>query len=414
MPVFEYSGQLAGGQAISGTLEADTLARAREQLDRMGIEAASVAAADRMRVMRPLSHEDIVFFNQQLASLASSGIALDQGLRIVAKDLKHGRLRRVLNELASDLERGVPLEHAVEQRSAAFPPLYAEILKAGVRNNQLGATLCNINSHLTLAGAGRRLFWESALYPLIVLFLGIGLVSFFMTVLVPQLKESDELLRNFQTMDWDTWTPTQYQPPFLTRVVLVCSHYWHDVLLCAGIALAAILVLLFTLRLFPAGRCMREWLILCIPGIGSVYRTSLLARFAQGGSLAASAGQDLPNLLRLAAGTTGSAALMRDAEAVGNVVETGGEIDAHGWRLRIIPAIACYTIMIAGRRGQLAAALSDMAQTWDSLARHRLAMLRMFLVPFLIVLTAVILGAGILAMFLPLIQVVTALSSSMF
>src|SRR5438105_15082981 len=68
MPTFEYMGQLRSGQAISGTIEAEAIEQARGQLDAMGIGVTSMAAAPRMRVPRPLSREDIIFFNQQLAS----------------------------------------------------------------------------------------------------------------------------------------------------------------------------------------------------------------------------------------------------------------------------------------------------------------------------------------------------------
>src|SRR5262245_36280270 len=121
MPIYEYTGQLRSGQAISGTLEADAIENARGQLEGMGVQVASVAQAERLRVPRALSRDDILFFNQQLASMASSGIALDQGLRVLAKDMRRGRLRRVVEQLADELDRGVPLERAVEKRASDFP-----------------------------------------------------------------------------------------------------------------------------------------------------------------------------------------------------------------------------------------------------------------------------------------------------
>ncbi len=143
MPAFEYSGQLQSGSAISGTIEADRAEDATAQLHAMGIRVTAIAAARAMRTIRPLSREDLQYFNQQLASLAETGVALDQGLRILAGDLHRGRLRRVIEELADDLDRGVPLEDAIDRRAGLFPPLYAQIIKSGVENNQLGSTLCN-------------------------------------------------------------------------------------------------------------------------------------------------------------------------------------------------------------------------------------------------------------------------------
>ena len=406
MPAFEYNGQLSSGTAINGTFEAGSADEARVTLQGMRIHVTSLSKVPAMRAARPLSREDLQYFNQQLASLAQTGIALDEGLRIIAQDLRRGRLRRVVNDLADDLERGVPFEEAVERRSGLFPPLYAQVLRAGVENNQLGSTLFNVNTHLSLMESTRRLFVESATYPIIVLGFGLSLLTFFMMVVVPEYQEMMLGFDGLEYRDISTWQTHLLTLPAGTRMLFGMSHYWPTIAAVIVGAPLLIALVLSLLRGSATGRSFRETLIMLVPGLGGVYRTSLVARFAQAAALGAKAGQQLPDILRMAAGATGSAALLKDAEALGRHVESGGLPEQAAQRTRIIPAIFGYTAQIAGGRGQLAAALADMAQNYDQLARHRLAMLKVFLMPLLIVLVAIVLGAGILTMFLPFIQLV--------
>ncbi|MCZ6817232.1 MAG: type II secretion system F family protein [Planctomycetota bacterium] len=410
MPNFEYTGQLPSGTAITGTFEAASPEEAQRQLGDLPLHVMSLAQAPRISVARPLSRDDLTFFNQQLASLAETGIALDQGLRVMARDLRRGKLRRVVDELAADMERGVPFEEAVQMRRGAFPPLYAEILKAGVRNNQLGSTLFNLNSHFSLMESARRLFWESALYPIIVLSLGFLLVTFFMKVVVPSFEDMLVEITGTATLDLFFNPSRPNGLPILTTLLFEISRHWSTIV---GVFLGTVIVallLLRVLRTFASGRALRESIISAVPGFGPVHNASLLARFSQAAALGVKAGHDLPAVLRLAAGATGNARLADDAENLARHIEAGGLPVESAVKTRTIPAVFGYVAHVAAARGQLALALAEMARNYQMLARHRLSMLRMFLLPLFVLLTAIVLCAAILALFAPLVSLINSLS----
>lgn len=404
MANYEYVGQLPSGSALTGTFEASSPGEARQELDELAIHVTSLTEAPRLPASRPLSREDLLFFNQQLASLAETGIALDQGLRVLAHDLQRGRLRQVVEALAGDLERGTPFEQAVEKRSGLFPPLYAEVLKSGVQNSRLGSTLFNLNAHFSLMESARRMFREAAVYPAVVLSLGFALIWFFMRVVVPQFEE---VLIDASGAG-PVWNETNL--PGITVFFLDCSRHWNTIALAIlGVALA-LLIGSRLLRTFAVGRGLGESLLSLLPGIGPVHQASLVARFAQAAALGAKAGQDLPTVLRLAAGATGSTRLTADADRLARHIEAGGLPVEAPAATRVLPALFAYVSQVAGTRGQLAAALADMAQNYHELARRRLGMLRMFLLPLSVVATAVILGTGVMAMYMPLINMLNSLT----
>lgn len=410
MPNYEYTGQLPSGNAITGTFEASDPGEARSQLDELAIHVVSIAETPRIRAARPLSRDDLLFFGQQLATLAETGIALDQGLRVLARDLRRGRLQRVVEQLAADLERGTPLEDAIKQRAGLFPPLYAEVLRTGVKNNQLATTLLNLNSHLSLMDSARRLFWESAFYPIIVLTLGFGLIWFFMGHVVPPFEEMILDYSGLEYMDFSTWQMNQVTIPSMTLLLFKLSHHWNTIALVTIAVVVGACGLVWLLRMSPMGRSLRESIFMSLPGFGSIYKNSLVARFAQASALGARSGYDLPAVLRLAAGATGSYGLVQDAERLARHIESGGLPTDAAFRTRVIPAIFGFTAQVAGARGQMVAALADMSRSYQEVARQRLAMLRMILMPIFIIVAAVFVAVGVLSLFLPLMGLLNSMS----
>lgn len=414
MPLYEYSGQLTTGAAITGELEAASPDDARQALAATNVHLTQLAATPAMRRVRPLSHDDVMFFNEQLASLAKSGLALDVGLRLLAQDLRRGRLKTVVQHLAGEMERGVPLERALAAQKGQFPALYADVLLAGAQSNQLGETLLNFSAHLKLMDSGRRLFWESIIYPIVVLALGFCVMSFFMWVVVPGFGSIyAEFFRNPPPLYDSNWSEVEVNTdlPLLTRAMLSLSHHWSSVAIAVLSIVAAITLLYVLSGLTDRGRLLREFFISRVPIISSVRRRSLMARFAQAASLGAKAGLDLPTLLRTASAATGSDLLTRDAAALAARVERGATPLEAALPARIIPPIFGYTITVAGARGQLATALADMATAYDQLARHRLHIIKMILSPLLILLTAVVIGLGAVAILQPLMQLLSFLTA---
>ncbi|MCB9858079.1 MAG: type II secretion system F family protein [Phycisphaerales bacterium] len=407
MPAFEYTGQLPQGTEITGTFEAASIDDARQQLAGLTIHVSSLSQTQRIKSRRALSREDLLFFNQQLASLADNRIALDEGLRAVARDLQRGPLKASIDELASDLQAGIPLDKAVDRQHGRFPPLYANVLKAGAENGQLGATLLNLSNHLSLLDSTRRIVMETITYPLIVLTMLAGLVTFFMLIIVPGFEHV------VYEMTYDSTNPGSYSDialPGLTLAVMWVSHAWPFVLSAAGVLILAFIVMWFLTGWLPALRPIRGQLAGLIPGFAGARRASLIARFTNAAALGARTHQPLPALVRSAAGATGDARLIRDAEALASAAESGAPAEQIAMHSRVIPSLVTYTIQVSGARGELVEALADLARSYESIARHKMAMVRIFIGPMVILFVALIMGFAIVALLLPLISLINSLT----
>ena len=161
---FGFRAQTHDGLSMSGTLEASDVDDANRQLHALGLRvveleprpAAALAPAGGPR----LRGEDFIAFNQQLAHLTSAGLPIEHGLRLIAQDARRGRLARTIQQLADELERGTPLPQALAKYESKFPPLYARLVEAGVKSNNLPAMLLNLGRHAEMVQRLRAAIWR--------------------------------------------------------------------------------------------------------------------------------------------------------------------------------------------------------------------------------------------------------------
>jgi type II secretory pathway component PulF len=397
MPWFEYECMTRAGTAVSGKLEARDHAHAMASLAQMNLDVREVRPADKPPppAIR-ISNDDLIFFNEQLASMADAGIALDQGLAQMARDLESLPLRRWVEALVADLRAGATVEQALSRHEEHLPILYSQVIKAGIRSGDLSSTLFQLNQHLRLAKNTRRILWESVSYPLMVLAIGIAVMSFFFVWVVPPLKE---IFKDFDT-----------RLPALTVMLLTIGDYYPTILAIIGGLLLALILGWQLLRFTPAGRDFKDSFILSLPVLRSVYSASLLARFMRSVASAITSNVPLPEALRLGAAATGCKSIMHDAKLLANVAEQGGSIFEASQSTRMIPPLFGYCVQSARARDALPQSLNSLAAAYEDRAVHSQSMIRVVLFPMMIIFVGLAMGAGAIAAFLPLVSLINSMT----
>src|SRR4030042_690836 len=145
MAVFRYDALTTAGRLMQGTIEAGSPQDASGQLSQMGLVINTLEKAEAQRPRTAIGRSEFLLFNQQLASITRAGIPLERGLRELAQDISSKSMRRLVEDIAADLEKGVPIEEAFAKRERYFPPLYGRILKAGVETGRLRGRLPSLH-----------------------------------------------------------------------------------------------------------------------------------------------------------------------------------------------------------------------------------------------------------------------------
>lgn len=399
MATFKYNALTAGGRLMTGTIEAASSQEADKTLREMGLTVNSVEKGEPVRPRTAIGRNEFLLFNQQLASITKAGIPLERGLRELAQDIASPSMRKLVEEIAADLEAGMGVEEAFQKRQGAFPPLYGRILKAGVETGRLTEMLTSLNRHLELAGHTRRIIFEAVSYPAVIFVLGAIIITLVFTYIVPQFAPV------FQEMIGGKLNP-------ITQGVLDLAQNVVPFWIGVGLLVAGVVALFMALSSSPGGRRIKEGLLLRIPVIGRLYHNSVLSRMAEAMAVLVGAGCDMPECLRLGAVATGSERLLLDSEHLAAQIERGANLMEAGHEAGMLPRLFLYSVQLGAQRNELPDNLHSLADMYADQARVGQSRLQVVLLPIMLIVVGGFLAMAILAMFLPMIQVVTSLSAA--
>jgi type II secretory pathway component PulF len=398
MATFEYNALTSSGRLMKGTIEAGSREEVSEQLKEMQLSVNSIDKAKPIKPKTAIGRNQFMLFNQQLASITKAGIPLEKGLRELSNDVGSTSMRKLIDDIAGELEKGISIEEAFEKRQKRFPPLYGRILKAGVETGRLSEMLTSLNRHLELAGRTRRIIFEAISYPIVILILGAIVITAMFILIIPQFKTVLEEMVGGQLN------------PITTVFLAIPAHiipFW----IVVGLLIAAILVGFAILSTSPAGRKIKESIFLQIPVIGKVYHSSVLGRMAEAMAMMISAGCDMPASLRLSSGATGSEKVILESEVLADQVEQGANILEAGQFCKTIPRLFLYSIQLGTQRNELQDNLYSLGQMYAEQARCGQARLQAVLLPIMLLMVGGFIAMAILSMFLPMIQVITSLGA---
>jgi type II secretory pathway component PulF len=390
---FAYDAQTAAGESMVGTIGAYDVDDAMARLAALGLRVMDLRPVATAKP-KPLRGDDFTTFNQQLGQLASAGLPLEQGLRLIAQDMRTGRLARTVNMVADELERGVPLGEAFARHQSHFPPLYGRLMDAGIRTGNLPAMLLNLGRYAELVQRLRATLWRAISYPLAVS-VGLVLVLLFLSTYV--LPKFDEIYEDFQV-----------ELPAITRLVIGFSQALPALL---GIGLALLLLWMVLIPLLRRGGSgVGEAIVLSIPLVGPVVRRGLLARWCDAVKLSVDAGLDLPAAFDLASQAIRSKPLQRDGELLLEWLHNAPLANVPPQGLRILPPTVAATVAMAVREDQLSRSLGTLAQMYAQQVEQRTHAIPAILGPLLLILITIVIGAVILAMVASLIVLIQTIS----
>lgn len=260
-----------------------------------------------------LTAGESVRLSQHVAGVSASGLPLGPGLRALAEESPRGAFRDALVALAAALERGEPLDEAVEDEAGRIPPHLRGLIRAGVRSGDLGDILGRFSTVARVGSDLRRTFWAGLAYPILALGLAGGLFALVDSLVVDR----------FERIFTDFGVPL----PGLTRALLMMSHVLR---VFAPVLIAGCLALIFAWAFvgLVASRSFRNSLFARLPVIGALWRYTSWAEFCHLLAMLVEARVPLPEALRLAGAAVENSDVDLACRAVARGVERGASLSA--------------------------------------------------------------------------------------
>ena len=279
MAIYEYRAIDKKGKTSKGKIDAASSKQAASKLRVKGLHPLSISkpkgksgssskskpAKGNFRTSVP--QKIITGFTRQMSVLVVTGIPYDKALDVLIEECENAAFQEVLSDIKGQITEGSSLANALQSHQGLFSGMYIAMVRAGEAGGTLGKVLNQLANSREENEEMISKIQGALIYPIIMTFMGIGIVIFMITFIIPKI------IPIFQQFD--------IQLPLPTRIVLGVSNFVinHWALLLVLILASAILFYRFIKT--KKGRTILDTLLLKIPVIGALQRKIIVFRFSQ-------------------------------------------------------------------------------------------------------------------------------------
>jgi type IV pilus assembly protein PilC len=394
MPQFSYTARDVKGALKSATIEAKDTQDVAAQLRklRMTVVKIEAVAAVKTSTTGSIPMRDIVIFTRQFSTMINSGLPLVQALDILSKQSESKVLQVVTKQVVFDVESGSTVSDALSKHPNAFSGLYVNMVAAGEAGGILDTILLRLAGFMEKNDALVRKVKGAMIYPTVIMSVAGIAICVLLIFVIPVFKGMFE--------------DAGQALPLPTQIVIAMSEFltgnWY--LVIAGVAGAV-----FGIRSYyktSAGELMIDRLMLRTPILGDVLKKSAVSRFTRTLGTLISSGVSILEGLEITAKTAGNR-VISDAIMASRVSIAGGDtISAPLARSQVFPPMVISMIAVGEQTGGLDEMLTKIADFYDEEVDSAVSGLLSLLEPVMIVFLGVVVGGMVVAMYLPIFDMV--------
>ena len=398
MPVtrYAYEGVRLGGDTASGEVEAHSAAEAKALVWKQGIAVRRLGKIRASRRRIRLSLQDLARFTRQFSVMLSAGLPVVEALSLVTEGARKADEKALLVDLAERVSAGSSVADAMDAHAATFGDLYLALVVAGEQSGTFDAMLMRIAEMLERSLALRAKVRKALVYPCIVVVVAMLVMAVMLLFVVPMME--------------DVFLGFGAQLPAFTRLVLDLSEalgraWWVFALGVPGLFVAVRWLLKRCSRLaFAATR-----LLLALPLVGKLLRESAMARLCETLATSFAAGTPLIDALSMLARSAGNRVLVAAIESVRVRVSEGELLHRAMRESAEFPALVVQMVRIGEESGTLDAMLLKAAAHYTESVDELADGLSEALGPVVMMVLAVLVGGLLIAMYLPIFSLGSAL-----
>jgi type IV pilus assembly protein PilC len=413
MSSYCYEAVDASGLKSQGTLDVTDQSEALKRIKEMGLYPTKVAQAmPPQRRSRALAVPKtskfqiqisrgrikpavLAVFTRQLATLIDVGMPLLRGLRILEEQAENQTLKKVIADVATTVESGGTLSEALAAYPKVFNPLYVNMVKAGELGGILEVVLRRQAEFMEKALKIKGKIKAAMFYPAAVLVAATGILALLLVFIIPRFQAVFEGLLNGKQM------------PAFTLLVLRISDVFKSHFLAAGMTVLALTVAFQLLVRTRRGRRWFDRFKLSMPVLGKLFRKVALSRFARTFGTLLGSGVPILQALTIVKETAGNVVVGGVIAKIHDNVKEGGSITGPLKESRVFPAMVAGMVDVGEQTGALPDMLMKIADTYDEEVDNAVSAATALLEPIMIIFLAVVVGSIVIAMFLPLIIIMS-------
>lgn len=423
MPQFSYRARRRSGEMVEGVLDVADRSAAVSQIERLGLFPVAVDASKggvvevvtakrgpkqihladflppalraQLTQTRKPRLQELATFTTQLANLLNSGMTLVTALNSMTHLESKGIPATVPRDLKTEVTEGRSLSDAMAKQPRVFSELYVNMVRSGEQSGTLVEVLRRMATHFQRFADVQSKFTSALIYPAMVICVGIGLIIFFMTFIMPKFVL---IFEGFQVT-----------LPLITRILIASSEdfakYWW--LLGAVVLLAVISFKRF--QSSATGRRKLDQWQMAAPVVGKVVKLNLFGQFARTLGTLLQNGVPVLTALKITEEVMPNVIIREAVAKTREAVQDGKALAQPIGQSKIFPQLMVDLLRIGEETGDVPGALNNIADTYEGELGIALGLMTQMIEPVLIITMALMVAFLLLSIFLPLFKLISSI-----
>jgi type IV pilus assembly protein PilC len=421
MPSYAYVALDAQGQSINDFVDASSQSEAVAFLRSQGLfptsikeqargkapkgsaKPAKAAGSKQLKINLPflekktIKSKTLMIFTRQLATLIDAGLPLLRGLTVLGKQEPDPVLKKTILQLADSVQSGGTFSDGLTAHPKIFNRLYVNMVKAGELGGVLEVVLNRLAEFQEKAQKVKGKVQSAMMYPAIVMVIAVVIMGFLLVFIVPKFEQIFADMLGGKPL------------PLLTQIVVGTSRFIQGNIIWIIVGGAALFSALKWFVGTPKGSVIFDKFMLKAPLFGDLTRKNAISRFTRTLGTLVTSGVPILQALNITKETAGNAVISEAIEKIHDAVREGESIVRPMDASNVFPAMVISMIDVGEETGQLPEMLLKVADLYDDEVDNAVSGLTSLMEPIMIVFLAVVVGAIVIALFLPLISIISGM-----
>ncbi len=339
-------------------------------------------------------------FTRQLATLVNAGLPLMRGIDVLKRQMKDPQMKEALDGIGENIAAGGTFSEALTAYPKIFDHLYVNMVKAGEAGGVLEVVLGRLAEFAEKSERIKNKVKGAMIYPIVVLLAAVGITGFLLVAVIPKFKQVFNDMLGGAPL------------PAITEAVIQASEFvQHNGLVIVAIV-TAIVVITKIVGKTEAGAKFFDWVALHAPVTGTLAQRTAVSRVTRTLGTLLSSGVPILQSLVIVRDTTGNRIVSEALQNVHNAVKEGEGMTQPLSQCSVFPPMVVSMVEVGEETGALADMLTRIANTYDDEVDNAVAGMTAAIEPALIIVLAVVVGTIVIAMFLPMIKIISSVSSA--
>jgi len=412
MPSYKFEAMDTAGEEVKDQIEATNEEEAQQKIKQMGyfvtkltqVGTAGTKGKKKKKsgksrktfTIGGVSNKGLCLFTRQFSTLQDAGLPVLRSLRILERQMKPGVLKNALIDVVEDVESGNSLSEAFAKHPKCFDRLYVNMVKAGEAGGALEIILQRLADFKEKSQSLKRKVIGAMVYPAVVIFVAVGVLTVIMVKVVPKFKKI------FEDFGLKLPAPTQ----MLIETSMWFADYWW----CLPLFPMGVYLLIKLIRLNRSGNYALDRAHLWIPIVGNLTKKTIVARTMRTlGTLVAS-GVPILEALAIVRETSNNVVFERMFQRVYESIREGDTINEPLRESQLVDDMVVNMIEVGEETGDLDTMLYKVADFYDEEVDTAIKSLLSVIEPMMIVVLGLVIGGIVISLFLPMISLMESLS----